>query len=365
VERESMGWSRYAGRLGLALAGVLIALLLAEGALRIRSGAGSGQGLRSLHEVRPDRPWIFGLRPGARSRISATGDVLYEVNADGFRGPLRTAAKPPGVFRVVVLGDSVAFGYGVAEADSFVRRMEALLSEAQPVEVLNFGVGGYNPYNEAAQFADLGVAYAPDLVLVAFCINDLNDPTLHFDAQTRLHLGTIPDAAYPDPSLRHGRYALPAGWLRPCRGLQLCALFDDAWLALHEAPVDARLQQATFALRDLSSLPIRRWLAERYGEIAERAAAIDAHFAVLVFPYRDQVEGRASARAQAQLAALGEREGWPTIDLLPAFRRAAAEGSGPLFRDIWHPTAEGHRVAAEASVAGLAQLRWLPTAGGR
>jgi len=45
--------------------------------------------------------------------------------------------------------------------------------------------------------------------------------------------------------------------------------------------------------------------------------------------------------------------GWYLIDLLPAFRAAAARDGAPLFQDLWHPTARGHAIAAEAVAAQL------------
>ncbi len=351
-------------RLCLVLFGSILALLLAEGVLRLLPARHPRGALRQLHELRTDRAWLYGLRPGARATLEVTGDLVYEINQDGFRGPHYAMDKPPGVFRVVVLGDSLAFGYGVSESDTFVRQMETLLAARGPAQVLNFGVGGYNPYNEAALFADLGVKYRPDLVLVQFCVNDLNDPTLHFDAHTRLQLGTIPAEAYPDPSVRPAGASLVTRLLRPCRSLELCARFDDAWLAAHRPPSDSAAFRASTFPTDLSDRRVRRWIADRYGEIAREAARIDARFAVAVFPFRAQVARGAPAQLQAQLAALGKAKRWKVIDLLPAFRSAAANGAGPLFLDLWHPTREGHRVAAEAILAKLDRRRLLPTARG-
>src|SRR5205823_3569057 len=78
---------------------------------------------------------------------------------------------------------------------------------------------GYNPYTEAQLFADVGVGYRPDLVLVEFCINDLNDPTLHFDASTMASLGALPEAAFPDPG---GRRPAAGPAARLCRRLRTC-----------------------------------------------------------------------------------------------------------------------------------------------
>jgi lysophospholipase L1-like esterase len=344
----------------LALASVLLVVLLAEGLLRWMPVDRSDAGLRDLHELRPEDPWIYGLKPGARATLEISGDVVYAINEDGYRGPRLPVSKPPGVLRVLVLGDSLAFGYGVAEEATFPRRLEQSLARRSPAEVLNFAVGGYNPYNEAALFAARGAGYSPDLVLVQFCINDLNDPTLHFDAQTRLHLGAIPEAAYPDPAERRGAASELGGWWRQCRRLRVCALIDDAWLALRKPARDAASVQATFAPREIPPGPARRWIAARYREIAREAAAIGARFAVVIFPYRDQLEARAPDRVQAQLAALAREQGFEVIDLLPSFRRAAEGSDDSLFLDAWHPTAAGHAVAAEAIHAQLEALRWLP-----
>ncbi len=351
-------------RLALVLFGSILALLVAEGVLRLLPERHPRGALRQLHELRTDRAWLYGLRPGARAALEASGDLVYEINEDGFRGPRYPLEKPPGVFRVVVLGDSLAFGFGVNESDTFVRQLETRLAARGPTQVLNFGVGGYNPYNEAALFADLGVRYRPDLVLVQFCINDLNDPTLHFDAHTRLHLGTIPAEAYPDPSVRRTHVSLVTRLLRPCRSLALCARLDDAWLAAHGPPVDAAAFRASTFPRDLSDRQVRRWIADRYGEIARQAARIDAQFAVVVFPFRAQITKGVPARFQAQLAALGEAQRWQVINLLPAFRAAVANGVEPLFLDLWHLTHDGHRVAADAIVAKLDRRRLLPMARG-
>jgi lysophospholipase L1-like esterase len=348
-----------AGRLALALCSTVVALGVCEAYLRI-AGPERASDLRGLHEPRPDKPWLYGLRPGARGTLPVSGDVLYEINGEGFRDRLHARPKPAGTFRILVLGDSVSFGYGVAADDVYPARMEALLGGG--FEVLNFGVGGYNPYNEAALLRDVGASYEPDLVLVQFCNNDLSDPTLHFDAQTRLRLGTIPAAAYPDP----GAAAPPtAGWRRTalslCRSLRVCALVDDALLRRNAASPDdgARLD----ALRSHQAIPpgpARAWLAGLYGEMAGFAADHGAGFAVAIFPFEAQVVGSAGHRLQAELVDLGRAGGWQAVDLLPAFAAARADGEGPLFLDVWHLSAAGHRVAARALVAELRRRALLP-----
>ena len=122
---------------------------------------------------RSDDPRLrFELRPGG----VAQAEVEYRVNALGLRGPETTLEKPPGVRRVAVLGDSIAFGYWVADERGFARQLEAEL-RAVPgggrIEVLNFGVPGYNLEQEIETLRTKALAFAPDLVVVLFCLNDL------------------------------------------------------------------------------------------------------------------------------------------------------------------------------------------------
>ena len=63
---------------------------------------------------------------------------------------------------------------------------------------------------------------------------------------------------------------------------------------------------------------------------------------------------------QEKIRAFGARAGVVVIDLLPAFRGAAAESDERLFLDVWHPTARGQRVAAEEIQRALACDQLLP-----
>lgn len=83
--------------------------------------------------------------------------------------------KPDGTRRIVVLGDSVAFGPGVRLEETFDNQLEAMLdSDAAPVEVLNMGVPGYNTAQEMITLRRRGLDLDPDLVLVAWVTNDFD-----------------------------------------------------------------------------------------------------------------------------------------------------------------------------------------------
>ena len=337
-------------RAALATASVLVALALCELGLRLFVPVRSSSELAKLHVLRPDKPWLYGMRPN--TVVEGRGGVRYEVNADGFRGPSGARPKAPGTLRIAVLGDSVTLGYGVNDADTFPSLLAARLAGSRPVEVLNLGVSGYNPYTEAALFADVGPIFTPDVLLVQFCINDLNDPTMHFDASTNAALGALPDAAFPDPRTR--RPAAPFD----CHGLRICELARDA-VQPRAAPNDPAAIRVTVEPHDPPDDVEVAWLAAQYREIDRTAKRIGARVALVIFPYSTQIAGTAPSAVAARLEAVAADLGWPAIDPLPAYREAARQGT-VLFSDLWHPTAAGFGIAADVTAQHLRRAGLVP-----
>lgn len=115
-----------------------------------------------------------------RGYFDSDNTVLMTVNALGLRGqslPV-TVEKPPGLFRILGLGDSYTFGVGIRDEDTFLRRLEnglnAKAGAGRRFEVLNAGVQGYNTRDEVLYLEKhwLEMGLAPDLVLIVFCLND-------------------------------------------------------------------------------------------------------------------------------------------------------------------------------------------------
>lgn len=341
----------------LVLAGVAAGAALVE--LGIRLFVPAAPDLRAIHMAEPQKPWLYRLRPGAEAELENTAGIHYRINEDGFRDRRHARTPPEGGFRIAVLGDSLTFGYGVEESEVYTALLGAALARqgaAREVEVLNFGVGGYNAYNEVALFEGIAADYRPDLVLVQFCINDLNDPRLHFDAHT-LRLLELPEAAFPDPRVR----ALPVPGRSPlafCAGrLRLCDLLQHA---LFEDRADPRALARTVAPPRTLGAPERAWLGAQYGKLEQWAAAHGARFGVVVFPYPKQLRDATRDGVGRGIAELAAEEGFPAIDLLPAFRAALGQGNGPLFMDLWHPNPAGHRLAAEELARELLRTGLVP-----
>jgi hypothetical protein len=161
---------------GLSLAlGLVAAVVVAEIAARVALGprfafgafVGPPQAL--CGEYDPELGW--------RNRANVSADLAargfrYHVtlNSRGQRGPERELAKPKGVLRVVLLGDSTAWGWGVGDEQTWPRLVERELGAS--VEIVNLAVPGYGTDQELWALERDGLQFQPDLVLVALVHND-------------------------------------------------------------------------------------------------------------------------------------------------------------------------------------------------
>jgi lysophospholipase L1-like esterase len=116
-----------------------------------------------------------------------TNGRKLSINSRGLRGHEYPYEKPPGVRRILVLGDSYIWGYGVADHEVLTEVLEERLRKASgPYEVLNAGVSGWGNDQEYLFLKDEGFKYAPDVVVLAFFI--INDPTNnHYSRQYGLN----------------------------------------------------------------------------------------------------------------------------------------------------------------------------------
>src|SRR5262245_1045756 len=116
---------------------------------------------------------VVGLRhvPGFHGRLRTNRfDTAVAINSDGYRD--REYPPKGSAFRVIGLGDSFAFGYGVEEPECYLARLE-VMAQARGVEVINAGHPSFGPDNEALLLEADGPRVRPDLVLLqVFVGND-------------------------------------------------------------------------------------------------------------------------------------------------------------------------------------------------
>lgn len=170
-------------RFAILLGSALAALVLFELLLRLIDPFHTGEVIEreafelAILEPHPSRPQSI-LRAGAEAKF--LGDT-YSINDLRMRGPRLPFEKPDGVYRIVVAGDSIAFGWGVTEQDCFPRILERRLNEApkpdgvERYEVINGGTPGWGIPSYYVYLQETGLRFAPDLVVITIINNDLTD----------------------------------------------------------------------------------------------------------------------------------------------------------------------------------------------
>lgn len=159
----------------IALCGALVmAMIIAEALVLVTIG----EQVKFPRRV-VGAPW--GIRynePGASYRhASRDGTWYFKINRQGMRADRDYSyEKPPGVRRIIVLGDSFGIGYEVDVEQTFAMVLERELRNSNHgVEVLNASVSGFSTSEEAVYLERELVKYDPDAVVISFYENDFLD----------------------------------------------------------------------------------------------------------------------------------------------------------------------------------------------
>lgn len=160
--------------------------------------------------------------PDARSHVhspSSSARIMgaeVSINSKGLRDREFAYVKTPGIERILVIGDSVTFGFGVGQDETFPKLLEKMLNARSPgsSEVLNAGIGNYNTRQEAEAYRRELYRYDPDKIVLAFYVND-PEPTQKYvenffskrsEAYAFFMSAYRKLAANIDPSLTYGEY---------------------------------------------------------------------------------------------------------------------------------------------------------------
>lgn len=128
-------------------------------------------GPKQLFVPDPDPQLAFRMRPNYNDFVYGS-DV--SINPKGLRDKDYPYQKPEGIKRILILGDSVAFGYGVDEADTFAKQWETFLQDESPhqYQIINSGVPSYTSVQEIRWLELEGLQYQPDAIVLTYVMND-------------------------------------------------------------------------------------------------------------------------------------------------------------------------------------------------
>ncbi len=284
-----------------------------------------------------------------------------DSNADGLRGP--ALATPKERFRVLLLGDSVIY-YGNNAADAIPGQIERAIARDSNIaksEVLNAGVRGYTNYQELQYLKHYGLALEPDLVGVAFVLNDLH----HVLHKFRIENGKIVGQRYAlaaeavgsveSPLYRLAQKSRFLVWLRHKFSVfdNLIDLYAGRSHYSFEYRPDFNLAWRETAWRDIET---------QLNEMAALGREHGFRVFLVLFPFGDQLRPDYLARdrsyvlyPQRKLEEITRRLGIPYLDLYPVL-----DLTHDFLPDRIHLTARGRTVAAERIARFLADERLLP-----
>ena len=294
---------------------------------------------RGFHVFSDTYGWV--LRQGTSVVIDGK---QITFNARGFRGRELPISKARDGTRVVVLGDSIAFGLDVSDDETFTHLLDA---RNNGIEAANLAVQGYGPDQELLVLMNEGLRLEPDVVVLAFCLaNDFAEPVL----PVSLYDGRTPKPRFrlagdrlvlDDENLRRSALQRVSQWIADYSQL---ASHASALVPRREPPLRPHWRERyNGALRDEGhALQLSLALVDCMNSVClERGIT----FLVAVFPDRKsyKVKPRLAERFLRSL----DLDGIQVIDMTVPFRAAGPRLKTVALDGTGHLNPFGHALTAE------------------
>lgn len=293
----------------LLLATVLLTLLAGEAAVRLVGANEAG--------------------PTGYAPVNTNRRAMRPRNTRGYRDLERAVPAPPGVRRLVCMGDSFAWGSSIEFEDALPQRLERGLNRRRQErwEVVNLALPGMNTVDHALQLEQEVMEYGPDAVLLTYVLNDSEDATA---AEARRAADWAEGRARP-----------------PRRLLDRSALLRFVRMRVW-ATLENRRRVSGYLSMYEEGAP--GWVAARRAleTMGGLCRAREVPFVVAIFPLFGNAldEGYPFTSIHARVAEAAARSGARVVDLLPAYRGLRWELLVADGVNDEHPNEIAHRIAA-------------------
>ncbi|MGV3720196.1 MAG: SGNH/GDSL hydrolase family protein [Actinomycetota bacterium] len=256
------------------------------------------------------------------------------INSKGLRDREFPYEKPAGVTRILALGDSFTFGWGVEAEETAAKVIERSLTG---VEVLNAGCSGWGSVQELGFLKEEGVRYDPDVVLVFYSENDSIDNFSRYE----FHDGRLMNAGSsytPRANLERFLSRRSALWNL------ISPMLPSA--AAPSAPATA-------------PPPYWKTLSESLIEMQKVCRENDARMVLVYTPSEGPDGGPVQGGTYYEVGGLCLENGIQFFDPIPALREAAK--TNPVYFDLDdHWTRAGHEAVGNAVAERLLKLKLAP-----
>ena len=272
-------------------------------------------------------------------------------NSQGYVDRDHAFEKDPGVYRIVIIGDSIIVAERAKDPPAvFSRAIEQLLNGADPhrrYEVVKLAVTGYNTTQEIRILKDVALRYNPDLILWSYCLNDPDHPVLH------------------------------GGRSNGDRGIYFYTprFFLWTYLAQKSYYLDEEVRRTVFKCDPKeyhTYLHCLYWdkVAANFAVIARITRAKNIPVFFVIHPIFTKVRAFSNypvelRKLHHKLADLAKQNGFVAIDLLTAYKpystRQLCRYRKRNVMDVWHPNDRGYEVAERYIVSRLLKFLHLTT----
>lgn len=271
--------------------------------------------------------WVF--KPNDHWQYSSKWDgfsVAYETNAEGFREK-KPVHAPKTRKRVLAVGDSFTFGWGVEEHERFTNEAEKILGP--DYEIYNISVPGWGFDQIYLAYKEYAARLGPDLVLVVYTPDDLLRSLTAFREWDR-HTKPLLESKDGKIVERTRGAGLFEKLLRESFALNY--LYKGWFLSAHKRHLNTRIAD------DLVRLAAEKETPVLFVKIPYK---VDVLHRILFSKYQDEEEGILSGHLM--------RKGIPFIDTTePLIKAARAESTFPFLSPLdFHLNPFGHKVVAQ------------------
>ena len=295
------------------------------------------------------------FKPAPGSRLTGRSptdefDFDYAHNSLGFRDTEHALTKPPGLFRIVAVGDSFTYGAAAPFAQTYLAQLETILNARgaahQPVEIVKLGIVRYFPEPERLVLEHYGLQYSPDLILVGITPNDVMDTALGIDAIQTDDEGRL--------RTRESKELGPAGVFL-FEHSHVFRIVLSRYAALRQQRRTPIHREEIYRADGFHEKDWRR-VEDELGRMNDAANRAGAKLAIVYIPTPEKWAAQ-HAYPSERLATWSARNGVSFIDTLPPLRAASLAGAAVYYVKDGHCTPQGYAIIARTIAAEVSRLK--------
>jgi lysophospholipase L1-like esterase len=307
--------------------------------------------------------------------VGYTGGHPFSYNRFRMREIEFPRARPDGERRILCLGDSITFGYGLAAESAWPKVLQRrVAAEGGGAFCINASGTGATTHRQLEFYKEVGHTFGAELVIVGFCMNDVRRKWVKSDLRAgRARNGPAEDAK---GLVRAGRLTKAMEWRQRLRRSYLVAGIDllaTEGTKRYIVPLTSKknwihaypYQVHCFGIGPAAE---QAWVdtTESLERLNEEVRRQGARLVVAAFPYQFQISDhekdnpygvdKSSFKVDPfdRLREIAARAGFEFVDLRARFaasRASMLRGEADwdsLYVDFCHPNAAGQRIAADA-----------------